>query len=294
VFINMDRDASPLLDQLAPMPSMLDPLLVGEMKVRWWRAVRLKANWKMVNEAFLEGWHSTQTHPQLTFGGDTTVFPHDFSEYFSDANGNSHFYNKAPSVTEVAPDADRVASMVDSLRILHNTFDAYPLARDVSLMESLRYTVSDPEALEEQFMARLFESYAGAGMPLPQVEPTLYRGWGGVFFMFPNYFILPMFGAAAIYRMRPDGLDPEGCYAEVWAVSLRARHEHVERAELTGVFDKNDVEGWPLVPRQDFSNIERQQEGLHSPAFKALRLSRDYEQGISNMHQELDRRLAQD
>ena len=46
-------------------------------------------------------------------------------------------------------------------------------------------------------------------MPLPHAGPEDYNRWGGVFFLFPNYFVLPMFGEAAIYRCRPDGLDPE-------------------------------------------------------------------------------------
>ena len=63
------------------------------------------------------------------------------------------------------------------------------------------------------------------------------------------------------------------------------------RATFDGVFDKEDSVGWPLIPRQDFSNVERQQRGLHSPAFQALRLSAGYEQNIPNMHRELDRYL---
>ncbi len=38
VFINLDRDARPLREQLAPVADLLDPLLIGDMKVRWWKA----------------------------------------------------------------------------------------------------------------------------------------------------------------------------------------------------------------------------------------------------------------
>ena len=58
------------------------------------------------------------------------------------------------------------------------------------------------------------------------------------------------------------------------------------------MFDKEDETAWPLIPRQDFSNIERQQRGLHSRACQALRSSKNYEHGISNMHAEVDRYLA--
>jgi hypothetical protein len=43
---------------------------------------------------------------------------------------------------------------------------------------------------------------------------------------------------------------------------------------------------------QDFSNIGRQQRGVHSHGFDGPRLSHTYEAGIVNMHRELDRYLA--
>jgi phenylpropionate dioxygenase-like ring-hydroxylating dioxygenase large terminal subunit len=291
VFINFDRHARPLLEQLAPMPSLIDPLNVADMKVRWWKAVRLKANWKMVQEAFLEGWHVMQTHPQLSFDSDPERYPSDTAEYFAVANGNSYFWGKPGQLIGIDPD-DVVRSTIDSMRVLSDTLESYPLPRDVFIAEGLRETTSNLAEYQQKFMSRLFEYYAGAGMPLPQLEPQAYLGWGGVFFMFPNYFILPMFGEAQIYRCRPDGNDTEACYFELWAVSLKPAHEAVPRARLDGVFDKEDAQAWPLIPRQDFSNIERQQRGLHSPACHALRLSQGFEQNITNMHRELDRYLS--
>jgi hypothetical protein len=64
------------------------------------------------------------------------------------------------------------------------------------------------------------------------------------------------------------------------------------RPELAGVFDKDDDENWGLIPRQDYSNIERQQRGLHSPSYERSRLSHRLEKSISNMHLELDRVIA--
>jgi phenylpropionate dioxygenase-like ring-hydroxylating dioxygenase large terminal subunit len=291
VFINLDRGARPLMEQLSPMAELLDPLLVGDMKVRWWKGVRLKANWKMAQEAFLEGWHVMQTHPQLAFDSDPSRYPHDVIDYFQEANGNSYFQGK-PGHTAGIDTEDVVRSTIDNMRVLGDTLDSYPLPRDLYIAEGLRETTSDLGEFQQQFMTRLYEFYAGAGMPLPQLGPEGFLRWGGVFFMFPNYFVLPMFGEAQIYRSRPDGNDPESTYFELWAVTLKPPYENVPRARFDGVFDKEDTQGWPLIPRQDFSNIERQQRGLHSPAFKALRLSAGYEQNITNMHRQVDRYLA--
>lgn len=295
VFVNMDPNARPLLEQLAPMPSLLDELAVGDMQVRWWKAVRLEANWKMAQEAFFEGWHVMRTHPQLTMGTDED-FPHANIDYLPHENGNFHFQGGVGEASSTGLDGarpeDLVWANIDFLKVLGETFDAYPRPRDINVLEGLRYTATDPESFQTEFMTRLFEFYAGAGMPLPMCEPEAYSRWGGVFFVFPNYFILPMFGEAAIYRCRPDGLDPEACIFEFWAVSLKPAHEHVGRAVFGGIVDKEDEVELPLIPRQDFSNIERQQRGVHARGFDRLRLSLAYECGIANMHQELDRYIA--
>ena len=46
-----------------------------------------------------------------------------------------------------------------------------------------------------------------------------------------------------------------------------------------------------LVPRQDFSNIPRQQRGMRSRAITSTILSARQEKIIMNMHRELDRYL---
>ena len=59
-----------------------------------------------------------------------------------------------------------------------------------------------------------------------------------------------------------------------------------------GPYAPDDTEHWPRIPLQDFSNIGRQQRGIHSQSFEGLRLSRTYEGGITQMHRQLDRYLA--
>ena len=58
------------------------------------------------------------------------------------------------------------------------------------------------------------------------------------------------------------------------------------------MFAPDDTTAWPLIPLQDFSNLERQQRGIHALSFEGMRLAERYELGISNMHQEVDAYLA--
>ncbi|MCB2074553.1 MAG: aromatic ring-hydroxylating dioxygenase subunit alpha [Novosphingobium sp.] len=72
IFINPDPDAISLEEYMGP--EMLEQYAKYKLENRYKQADVVKvirANWKAVQEAFLEGWHSLATHPQLLLmGGD--------------------------------------------------------------------------------------------------------------------------------------------------------------------------------------------------------------------------------
>ena len=49
---------------------------------------------------------------------------------------------------------------------------------------------------------------------------------------------------------------------------------------------------WPPIPTQDFSNLPRQQQGLHTKGFEFMRLSSKAEGLISNYQRLIDGYLA--
>ena len=49
---------------------------------------------------------------------------------------------------------------------------------------------------------------------------------------------------------------------------------------------------WPPIPAQDFSNLPRQQRGLHARGFEYMRLSQGLEGHISNFERTIDGFLA--
>ena len=53
-----------------------------------------------------------------------------------------------------------------------------------------------------------------------------------------------------------------------------------------------DSQDFPMIPRQDYSNIPIQQKGMHSDGFEFMRLSRDREGLISNYQRIIDAHLA--
>jgi hypothetical protein len=55
---------------------------------------------------------------------------------------------------------------------------------------------------------------------------------------------------------------------------------------------EHDDPRWPPIPAQDFSNLPRQQRGLHATGFEYMRLSERIEGGISNFERTVDGFLA--
>jgi hypothetical protein len=52
---------------------------------------------------------------------------------------------------------------------------------------------------------------------MPKPVPEALGMWGGEVFIFPNMMILPQGGNAMMYRVRPDGNDPDRCIFEIFS-----------------------------------------------------------------------------
>ena len=100
---------------------------------------------------------------------------------------------------------------------------------------------------------------------------------------------LPTFGSASSYRIRPLG--PEETLFELWSLTRFPKGEEPPRI-LTPEPMAHDDPRWPPIPKQDFSNLPRQQRGLHTGGFEFMRLSKDMEGLISNYQRLIDGYLA--
>lgn len=301
VWINFDASAPALDECLGVTKELLDGVGVGNMRVKWWKQVVLNANWKMAQEAFFEAYHVMQTHPQLLMGGGEEVGEAmtRLVEYSIFKGGHARFQSSAAENKEYLETGDsdpetEAMIFIESARLLAQGQDAMTLDRDIQIFEGLRRKVAD-KAIDGEFsraaIGALYEYAAEAGIPMPELGPQL-KLWGGDVFIFPNFLMLPMYGNCLSYRARPYEDDPEKVLFDVWSLTTYPEGQEPDQAELMGVFDKDDVEHWGLIPRQDFGNIERQQRGLHSANYRASRLSAVYEKSIANMHHELDRYIA--
>lgn len=272
-WINLDPDAPPLRASLEPVASILDAWEVESLRSEWWRACHLPVNWKLAVEAFVEQYHVIQTHPQLAI-----------PERFPSRDGSLE--------AETFLDGE--------LRYLHamsTGMAGMVHADDVAIAERLRGDIQlDGDAAK--IMATWHRTFndavvgwhrqRGAAMPdLNELEDTGRNEPMG--YAFPHYFVLPMYSSASSYRFRPLG--PEETLMEIW--SLTRAHDNDERPRPTApeVWTHDDAR-FPPIPRQDFSNLPRQQRGLHSIGLDFLRLSDQMEGHISNCHRVIDAFLS--
>ena len=140
-------------------------------------------------------------------------------------------------------------------------------------------------------MKALYADAAARQRPMPKLVPEILGMWGGEIFIFPNLMILPQAGNAMIYRVRPNGSDPDSCTFEILSTRTLAAAVKPPRPTVEHVTDLQDPEQVLLIPRQDLSNIPRMQKGMHAHGLEHTWLAEDQEKIILNMHQELDRYL---
>jgi phenylpropionate dioxygenase-like ring-hydroxylating dioxygenase large terminal subunit len=281
-FINFDENAAPLMDYIGPIARRLDPHNVADLKIEWRLEAVVPANWKTAMEAFMEGLHVMRTHPELQAvllpGMDPYVAP-------AAAAGASERQARMDSQEAI----DRLITMSDELSrgmlgMVH--------ANDVAVMRDMRDKIDlpeDPGQAIGQFFTVVNEEITRRGrergVPVPDLNELAVHPDPLRRFFFPNYFLLTQYGNMTMYRVRP--LTAETCLFEEASLVLYPKDEVRPRALPPECVELDDPR-LPPITQQDFSNIPRQQLGLHAAGFKEMRLSPAVEGLISNYQRLID------
>ena len=303
VFINLDPNPEPFDEFIAPVREVIEGLAIGDMHHYWWKSLAVPANWKVAQEAFFEAFHVPATHPQLEKTGAEVIlgkredaeFTHRYVNYEVYPNGHGRFYGgkKTPMAGHVNDrKGDPLEEMAARLMLLVNGMDAMVLKEDIDVLLTLRgKPIPEGSSLGGEYMKALYATAAEQKRPMPKPTPEILGMWGGEVFIFPNLMILPQAGNAMIYRVRPNGFDPDNCTFEILSTRTMPAAVKPPRATVDPVTDFRDPEQLLLIPRQDLGNIPRIQRGLHSRGIHQTWLAANQEKIILNMHQELDRYL---
>lgn len=281
-FINFDNDAPPLLEALGPLAERLSARGLEKLKMEWWCQTILPTNWKLAMEAFMEGYHTMKTHPQLH-----VVIPPEVTAY-----GNDTSIMQTMPANDTAQMMKRTMAYMESLNsgmsgMLHA--DEVAIAHDIKDMD----LPEDVPTAAGMFFNKLREEITKRGrergMDVPDLNELEKRGdFSAVEFVFPHYFLLPLYSAMSSYRIRP--LTEETCLFEIWSLAFLPDDENREPVKPKMLpYDSKD---FPEIPQQDYSNLPLQQLGLHSEGFEHMRLSNRVEGMISNYQRLIDGYLA--
>ena len=283
-FINFDDNAPSLRDSMGQ--AIYDRFAarnVEKLKMDWWYATELPTNWKLAMEAFMEGYHVMRTHPQL----------HALSTKGSLSYGTD-FDDFVPNRDIDARQAVNLS--IDSLKRIGEGMAGLVHQTEIDVLERLRDMdiPDDPMAASGAMFAKAMEEVRDDGLargaPMFDIPKVMAEyPFHGVEFMFPHFFLLPMFAAMSSYRIRP--LTAETCYFEIWSLVLRPEGEEFDTPK-EATFLAYDSPDYPEIPAQDYSNLPLQQLGLHGGGFEHMRLSKDFEGLISNYQRLIDGYLA--
>ncbi len=302
VFIHFQPSPPSFDDYIAPVRQWLEDFAIGQMRHYWWKSIRIPANWKVAQEAFMEAYHVPATHPQLDEVGREIVFGdrpggemgHHNVHYEAMPNGHGRFFAgpKKPMTGHVqGGSGDLLEKMIARLSLNADGMDAMILQEDVEVLKTLRgQPVPAGSSLGEEYIKALYRRAAEQRRPMPKMTPEVLGSWGGEFFLFPNFLVLPNAGNCEFYRSRPDGNNPDSCIFEVYSSKTYPAGIEPPRARVEPVTMETRKEGFLLVPQQDLGNIPRIQKGLHQ-GMRQTWLGKEQEKIILNMHRELDRYL---
>jgi phenylpropionate dioxygenase-like ring-hydroxylating dioxygenase large terminal subunit len=272
-WINLDADAPPLRQCIEPFATVFDAWKVESLRTEWWYSCRLPVNWKLAEEAFMEQYHVIQTHPQLVIPGRATPRNGGAIDPRSLIDGEIHYLRTM---------SEGMAGMVH--------------ANDVRVAEGLRDMELPTEvtqvmpAWHRAFNEAVTRWHREAGSDIPDLNELDAQGFNEPMgYCFPHYFVLPMYSSASSYRFRPLG--PEETLMEIWSLTRFAEGHQPGKPTPPEQWECDDPR-WPPIPAQDFSNLPRQQKGLHAKGFEYMRLSERNEGGISNFERTIDGFLA--
>lgn len=292
IFLNPDPDAAPLAEFLGKevadglAPYKLDEMVPVGMDVR----EALNCNWKVVIDAFSEGYHIIGVHPELLSVIDLEA-------------GNSRHGFYGDHGMAVAPfEVKNVKNcsfeqQVEGIRALPGTFPtvAEVLPRFEELVAAYRGkdgALAFPEGVSVRNLLQKAtrDTLTAKGLDvsgLSDDQMSDNQGW----FLFPNFFMTIRAGEATTIMAfpHPDG-DPNRCIWHVTAYmwlppGLRAQY----RAQLVEVEEPNTYPYF-LALQQDYDQMPRQQLGLRNRALTHISLARE-EVSIARFHAVLDRYL---
>jgi phenylpropionate dioxygenase-like ring-hydroxylating dioxygenase large terminal subunit len=287
IWINLDPDCEPLADYLAPIPEMLDPFQLQNMRVRWRKWGVFDCNWKVAMEAFNETYHVQTTHPEFNKFGQ-------FRGWARAQGKHSHIGYEAAKTDDDNQKAKLRVGTGDAristaeMQVFTwekaNTNTTQTLVNAALRLEEELPEGTPPGEVLQHWLKSARADDEARGVVWPEVDPTHVGKTGTAWQVFPNFQIGHSVNNMLCYSARPYGGDPDKCIFEGAVYEL---YPEGEEPQPEWEYCEATAEAWCYVLSQDFSNMAAVQQGMKSMAFSGPKPNPYMERSTANLHRNL-------
>lgn len=267
IFVNLDKDAKPLAHYLGPIPEHFAPFEIEKRYITFHIEKAVKANWKVVADAFIESFHGPATHPQLLQGlGDLN------SQYDTLTD---HVTRLCAAQAVPSPWLNPRPTEEEINHYMHNRGSKRTVfsAGDSALPEGKTAREFFAERMRsglKEMTGRSYEHATDAEM----TDTIVYN-------LFPNFSPWLGYNPNLVYRWRPYGLDPNKALMDI--IILAPHVEGKKNPPPAKVVHLSEDESFkPLeehigllgtVLDQDMGNLPYVQEGLRASGTNEMNFS---------------------
>ena len=270
VFVNFDPESGPLEEYLGEVPYWLGVFEMQNMRYKWRQWLTMPCNWKVVTEAFIEGYHAPVTHPQTSgFGGGYVESSSEglHGRLFTVGAAGGGIGTAVGEVRHIDVRTIPYLALKQQLETVWSNASQTFVDAAANLPDLLPETATAAE-VAQKLMEVACRMDAERGVEWPKVDPQHMANVGINWHVFPNTILLPNVTYCLGFRLRPDGYNPDSCHMEIFALE---KYPEGQIPETSWEYKPNiHDDSWPLLVKQDFSNLEAQQKGLHSDSLNGL------------------------
>jgi nitrite reductase/ring-hydroxylating ferredoxin subunit len=278
VFVNLDREAEPLADFLAPVPAETAWANLGEFRGQALISVRADCNWKTLIEGFSETYHVQGIHREMLGMADDVNGP----QVIWPRHGRLVQSYGLPSPRQGGAGNDEAvfASFVEvmggRIGIEDETTPMPAIPDGGTLRGMLAEMVRDVNRAQGIDLSSYHDHHV--------LDMEQYN-------LFPNITVLVFADMLSVVRARP-GVHVEEAFMDVFAFT-RVQSDDTPRAKPFDALLEPDAEPpFGLVLNQDVGNFARTQRGLHQPGLTHLTVSPTEECRLVNLHRTLEQYLG--
>ncbi|ORV46899.1 (2Fe-2S)-binding protein [Mycolicibacter engbaekii] len=290
IFLNPNPEATPLREYLGDdVIELIEPYNIDQFTTVMDVTETIECNWKVVMDAFEEGYHINGIHPQLlqVLHINPLTARYRFFE--------NHCVAVAPFEVAGAAVQDQIEGMLSLPETFPGTAAVIPRFQELlAPYQAADGKVTFPDGVTARILLQQATRDVLTGMgldvsALTDDQMVDNQGW----VLFPNYFMTVRAGECHVIMSAPhlDG-DPNRC---IWHVAsymyLPEEFRDAVRAEAIVVDTPGSYKYFEAL-QQDYEQMPRQQKGLRNTRLSHMSLVKE-EVVIAHFHSVVDRHMAQ-